>query len=342
MKTDLRILRKQDGVVSIIVSITIMIILSLIVIGFARLMRREERQALDRQLSSQAYYAAESAINDAAAALSRGQITTDSTTCDSAILNKPVLDPNTNNIVEYSCVTLDATPNSLEYDNVSTDQSTQFEVHGINDAGNPSDIKNLTINWQNVDGGSTFEPTPNLTPLQEVWGPLPDKVGIVRLEMFKLGNLTGQFIRDDMLDSRKVFWLYPNSNPLGGTTASWSATANGSIVNGGCSSGACSVTINDFPPGSFLIRMRSIYAPTKVSMTGVLLDNSAAGFSGAQVIIDATGRANDVLRRMSARVALNESYPIPEFALQAFDGICKTIEISASTNTVLYDTDCRE
>ena len=63
---DLR--KNQDGIVSLIVSITIMIIISLVVISFARLMRTEQEQALDRQLSSQAFYAAETAVNDVACA----------------------------------------------------------------------------------------------------------------------------------------------------------------------------------------------------------------------------------------------------------------------------------
>jgi hypothetical protein len=58
-------LRREGGFVSIIVCMIIMTILSLITIGFAQIMAREQRQALDRQLSSQAFYAAESGVNDA-------------------------------------------------------------------------------------------------------------------------------------------------------------------------------------------------------------------------------------------------------------------------------------
>ncbi len=63
---------KQDGFASIVIAIIMVIVLSLITVGFAQLMRTEQRSALDKQLSSQAYYAAETGVNDAAKALNAG------------------------------------------------------------------------------------------------------------------------------------------------------------------------------------------------------------------------------------------------------------------------------
>lgn len=53
----------QQGIVAIVVTIILMVILTLIVLSFAKISRREERDALDRQLSTQAFYAAESGID---------------------------------------------------------------------------------------------------------------------------------------------------------------------------------------------------------------------------------------------------------------------------------------
>jgi len=57
--------RNQSGMVSIMVTMILMIVMSLIVVGFAQVSRRNQRVALDRQLSTQAFYAAESGVNDA-------------------------------------------------------------------------------------------------------------------------------------------------------------------------------------------------------------------------------------------------------------------------------------
>ena len=58
---------EETGLVAIVVSMLIMIIMSLTVFGFTKIMQREQRQAVDKQLSTQAFYAAESGINDAVA-----------------------------------------------------------------------------------------------------------------------------------------------------------------------------------------------------------------------------------------------------------------------------------
>ena len=74
---------KEQGFVAIIVAALIMIILSLITIGFTRIMQREQRQSLDRQLSRQALYAAESGINDVYSSLKNNpNLPEQKTTCD--------------------------------------------------------------------------------------------------------------------------------------------------------------------------------------------------------------------------------------------------------------------
>ena len=65
MRTKLKQLQKdQNGIASIIIVVVIILILTLVVLAMSRNANREQRQALDRQLSSAAFYAAESGIND--------------------------------------------------------------------------------------------------------------------------------------------------------------------------------------------------------------------------------------------------------------------------------------
>src|SRR5689334_20404193 len=93
---------RQAGMVAIMVMLILMLVISLIVLGFAQISRRNQRQSLDRQLSTQAFYAAETGINDAAEiiknALAAGTTAADKPDCQSdgggfyAGLT-PVLDP---------------------------------------------------------------------------------------------------------------------------------------------------------------------------------------------------------------------------------------------------------
>src|SRR5579862_3283 len=60
---------RQQGVVSIMVTMIMMVVISLLVLGFAEIAKNEQRSSLDNALSVQAYYAAESGINDARAVI---------------------------------------------------------------------------------------------------------------------------------------------------------------------------------------------------------------------------------------------------------------------------------
>ncbi|MCA9330399.1 hypothetical protein KDA11_07130, partial [Candidatus Saccharibacteria bacterium] len=63
-KNHLSIKHNEQGIVSIFVTIIIILLMSLIILAMVRNATREGRQSLDRQLSDQAFYNAESGIND--------------------------------------------------------------------------------------------------------------------------------------------------------------------------------------------------------------------------------------------------------------------------------------
>src|SRR5258708_5693843 len=113
----------QQGIVSIIVTIILMLVLTLIVLSFAKVSRREERNALDRQLSTQAFYAAESGINDSTVVIKSwiasgsSNLNTDyMTTCTgfAAVAGLPVaLDPaklSGSGAASYTCWFVDPSP----------------------------------------------------------------------------------------------------------------------------------------------------------------------------------------------------------------------------------------
>src|SRR5580698_3119973 len=102
---DKKNLNNQTGLASFLVTLIMMIIISLVVLGFAQIARHEQREALDNQLSSAAYYAAESGVNDAVNAIQNdnylGLNPTGKSTCaPDAILNNNNLGNNSS----YSCL----------------------------------------------------------------------------------------------------------------------------------------------------------------------------------------------------------------------------------------------
>src|ERR1035438_10159281 len=112
----------QSGVVSIFVTLIIMIILSIVVIGFSQISRREARAALDRQLSTQAFYAAESGINDAYSIVNKaigtplGPIPATSQCNSPSYINgtSNQIDPTTNT-ASYTCLLVNVQPTYLTF-----------------------------------------------------------------------------------------------------------------------------------------------------------------------------------------------------------------------------------
>ncbi len=343
----------QSGVVSILVSVIIMIILTLIAVGFAQLMRREQRQALDRQLSAQAFYAAETAINDATQAFANGEITGDFNSCQQDTggpLSQRVLDEVLD--VEYTCVTLDYTIESIEYDSLGINETKQTQLNPVDDDGNIKSLKSINFQWESAYGNLTSDFINNSNPLFPVPGAdwPGGRPGLIRLEIIPLfGGGADRVNRDILLDSnnkfgRKVFFLLPSSDGSGITTINWNdgSAINGSVYGGNCKSDEltrikdCAITIDNLPASSsFVTRITSIYRTSSVSISGTNSVGDTAYFDGAQIVIDATGKASDVLRRVRANISLIDDYPVPDFAIQSFDGLCKQLVIE-DKDKILY------
>lgn len=339
--------KDQGGAVAIVVSVIIMVILTLVAISFAQLMRREERQALDRQLNSQAYYAAESAINDAVAAIKNGGIDEIAglNRCKrgEGALSAPVLDDSAG--ISYSCVTVDMTPGDLVYEGLSLETSSFIELRAVNGSGNNVTLNRLKISWEDPNNNTSFRTysmnSPNL-PSPSDW----NSPGMVRVEIIPLPAGSGGLLdRAAMLAVRKVFYLYPAgrvSSPQYGYS-----TDTGSVLAGSCNATNmprdCSVDITNLPGNAnytYVLRMRSIYKPVDVTVTGTTSNGGAGSdvmFGGAQYVIDATGKAADVLRRIRAHVSLDSSPLLPEYVLQSFSGVCKEMALFKDND---FDYNC--
>src|SRR5688572_9640470 len=119
IKNHKEIIKSEKGIVSIVVTMTIMIVLTLIVIGFAQLSRREQEQAVERQLNTQAFYSAESGVNDAKEKFDAGEVDVSRDympDCNEfgasfATQLDPVISPTSS----YSCLLVDPSPTSLVY-----------------------------------------------------------------------------------------------------------------------------------------------------------------------------------------------------------------------------------
>jgi len=341
--------KRENGFVSIIVASILMVLLTLIVLGLSRLMQREQRQSLDRQLSTQAFYAAETAVNDVQNRLQTGSLVAEEkTTCDVADWPTPGANGVINSTepeVKYTCLIYDSTPSSLEFNNgsIKTNQSRIFPVQAKN--GVP--IDSIQFEWSGSGGVNTLT---NSNCASNPFGVAnTESVPVLRVDLIRLPS-TGNIDRQALIDQTVTTYLYPqngcgiNDNNIAsyiGYTAPVGSpsrpTNNGQIVNVQCGvSGNYSCRFNftninsGFPSSDrYFVRLKSVYNDADVRVTAT---STAVGvdfeFVGAQTVVDSTGKAKDVLRRMKVNLSNSSGYPIPEYVFQSMDGVCKLLNVA--------------
>jgi Tfp pilus assembly protein PilX len=335
--------RGEDGLVAIVVATVIMVILSLITLGFARIMQSEQRQALDRSLSTQAFYAAESAVNDVVRQIQDPNpataFTQDKNTCGTDPSNRFTGEVDTNLSAAYTCLRVDQAPETLEYTqgSIGTDVSKIVPVRA--DTGVP--INRINISWEEdsssvQSGNAAFPACPgnpaSLPPFSGA-GAWDRRIGMIRADIIPADTLN----RDALVNSTMSLYLYPCA---GGGTNSINYSAHNDTVEKGqivavrCVAGGtprdCDLAINmDISPNRlYYLRLRSIYKASDLTVRVFDAASNQLAIRGAQVQIDATGKVNDVLRRIQVRVPVNRAYQVPEFVIQTNDNICKQLQVT--------------
>lgn len=322
-----------------VIVILIMTLLSLVVISMTKNANREQRQALDRQLSSQAFYAAESGINDAKDYYAKhandpvNPAPEEKNDCGplsgaSAGDQFPGHSSQVGSDVNvYSCVLYDAKPNSLVFSDINTDTGAVMPIEDKNG----SVIRSLTFTWKRPNNTTyNFSGCPSSGFPRE----LTDcDAGMLRLELIDPAATTrADFIAKDFLS-----FISPSSsgasNPASPNYSAGLGTANQGVVwRGGCTNGTdgkCSITVNNINRNKLLLHLRSLYNNNYVDVTGVTTTGDRIEFENGQMMIDSTGRAVDSSKRIQVRSPLNNygNGVYPEFALQTADGICKLLQV---------------
>ena len=339
--------KSERGFAAIIIAITLVIITSLLVVGFARLMRNEQNQVTNRQLSNQAYYAAESGINDAAKALSKGfnvnknicppLVLTDTTPGASYLKNNNISSTavGVSTAVQWTCLLIDQTPLSLEFNPVSNVTPKVYRFSG-RDADTGTIVKtpkSISFSWQdasatNTNTASVSGVTNNSFPKAAAW----PYIGMLRVSITPINYPVD---RMTLKNSTYTAYLFPTKNSTV-TSRDYNpgSDKSGDIFNGGCGAvppgpRLCTSTITNLPSDAteYLVTMRSIYSPTNVSVS--IKDDSPTPVTlrifGAQTKIDSTGRSQDVLKRLQVRIPTRNQYYYPGFSAETAGDICKGI-----------------
>lgn len=341
IKKDGFLLKNEDGFAAIVIAMVLIIVLSLLTVGFAELMRKEVKSATDKHLSSQAYYAAESGVNDAAKAINAGYKVA-KPTCDYQFTTQPgnnyLSHPNvgSDSNVGYSCLLIDPAPKSLEYGPSDATQSKIVELSGVSvaDPTLPQIIDHINIGWQDPDGSAVFNNS-NSHSLSSTatW---PSKTGIVRIALIPLAS--AGITRGFFASNTFAAFLYPSTSNTASTTTYPSyqfstgiGDKQGIFMDGNCNIGSkprfCNATVAGLGSANYLLAMNWLYKPSRMTITAYDYNNNILRIANAQTMVDSTGKAQGVLRRVQARIPNKNNFNHSDYGLEVMDGICKQYSI---------------
>lgn len=315
--------KNQSGMASFLVVSIIVTLLALISIGFSHLADREERQSLDRELSDQAYYAAESGMNDAKNYIVANP-TASTSNCTLPNSNNFVSNGDISNgqgVAKYTCIVMQASPKEMVFD-VYPDRPISIEA-------SLAGIKSFYFSWQNKTYTGTPKPLGTFPTLPKEGGLDPNATGLLRVGIYpaRAGDNAST-----LASASKQFFMYPNS---GNGTVGTLAFSSGGFAQGKCKANAtpsfCNSQITSLPSsGNFYISMSANYAPLTVIVRAANSAGTIVGVPGVEGSIDVTGSGSDVLRRIQSYVPLNLNSSIPGYGLQSMQAICKLFRVSVS------------
>jgi Tfp pilus assembly protein PilX len=354
MRSSTNIKHNEQGFASIVIALVLIIVLALLTVGFAQLARREQQNALDKQLATQANYAAETGYNDAYNDIKSGAIydntlsggTTDAsaTHCMTSSPTQPGgNDPlpaaaltatptiNNNSGVKYTCLLVTINTPNLEISGM--EQGTgKHATFGTND-----NLSTITIKWGSADGHNGAYPSsystvkfPSLANWKSGANGYPPVIG------FSL-TPTNSLDEDTLVSKTSNAYLYPSSASSGNIDAG-SLASQAQVIDGNCSgTGAypCHVTLTGLGNQAYVMHVLDYYDTSNILITATT-PSGAATFTG-EPIIDVTGKAQDVLKRLQYRVftnggneGANDNAVLPNGALEA-QNLCKRIKAAPPT-----------
>lgn len=355
---------RQSGFVSIIVTIIIIVFVTLVAVSFAFLSRQNQTQSLNSRLSTQAFYAAESGVNQAIRYLKTPNGVGDYTNCNSPITSDAKATLDADGPVKYTCVLINNKPVDLRYDAISTTGSTIVHIKTA------VPVDKLEISWQDTGANkSTDTNDPSFAasssnfylPQKDFIGStaaakadpayvrqtaeFPKHTGILRATIIPSPGPGSSYA--NLTSAAQNIFLYPRatagSNGLGNVNAKNAGGFDGVFGDGKCSVTSapnyCNVKITGIGSNDFYVRLKAIYKNVSVTMrafdaaTPLVNSNDPNGMQllGTQAVIDSTGRAVDTVRRIQVRVPLQEGFTLPEFALESADTICKIFAFAPGT-----------
>jgi Tfp pilus assembly protein PilX len=317
----------EKGIVSILVSIVMMIVLTLLVLGLAQIGISDQKNALKRQLSTEAYYLAESGINNAINNNFTGN-------CSGGI----VIDSASNASIPCVIASTAGTLKTSLYQ-LNNGQSKVVTVSGT------ESIARINFTWTGNSPISADQCTNTKLTTVSNWNcPYPLlMINIVSSDLLS-GGVTSGLFKEGISNGKGIatIYLYPSTTESANTDLD---SAN-KILRAKCST-SCSINVN-IPNGlasKYYLRITPIYASTAITLSAY----SSAGvqYNSNQAYVDSTGKVGNTSQRLYTRITTDSNIAnlpnqglidqTPLFGIQTTQDLCKNFQgyYNSATDSVI-------
>lgn len=352
----------QSGAVSMLSVIVFSIIITVVTLAYMASVTLQQRNALNYDLSSRAYYSAESGVQDSVRALNKSNLPLsedgkknnctplyDGITMPLPSDNQPKQLGKSEYNLAYTCQLVDATPQNLML-------SIPTEGGKILKLNTTSGVDKIKIEWSRKDATTLYPrgTSPLFPPLDKWWaGGIESQPIHALLRVNLISHPTGAFSRDNI--KQRVVFANPSSS-VGTLNLSTTSEQQALFTNSACQTSStttndygCSLTVSDlgdYNPSSsdraVYLKLNSIYRSTDVRIQLLDSNGNPVNVANTMASFDVTGRSGDtVFRRVKQAVPLGNAVKdivAPDAALTAAEGICKNF--SVGTHVSQYSPGC--
>lgn len=361
-----------------------MLIITVVTVGFLRLMVADQRQASDTDLSQSAYDSALAGVEDAKRAVLSYQRACAADSSECSVRKAELVSSTCNRALQrvvavgaeevpiqraggssgdrqldqaYTCVTINLNPLDV-VGSLPADESTIVSLRGA------SSFSSVRISWfsrEDVSSptGSVNLPSVTGTDLLRKSRWPETRPSVMRTQLmqvgssFRLGDFdaettsgqsnantiflyptrsasTGEVLISGIDYRRSGTDDYPSAGQRGNTPFPSSCTATVSAGGYACTTTLALPTPVGGGARTAFLRLTPYYKATHYKIE-LLNGATVVPFDGVQAAVDSTGRANDLFRRVEARIDLEATnFPFPEAAVDVTGNLCKDFTVTSS------------
>jgi hypothetical protein len=350
INTKISLKDNEKGIAAFFVTLMVMIIFGILILSFSQISNRQGVNALNRVLSAQALYAAQSGINHTYSIIKYDENIGQAVPQQTTGCNNPNYTGATvggySGAPSYTCILVNTQLKTLTYSCPAfcPNNSVIAKVESVQTETQSTPLSKLALSWTDASRNASSCPSSqNSTvyyfPPSASWGNCPE---VLRIDLVPFNS--GSTTLSEINSSVKTFWLYPRNNTVY-PDLDYNQIAFGHSYPANCSGSTCSINITSLTDPAYYVRVQYFYFNSASSITFQFnaydTNNNQLQFSYSQIQIDSTGVSSNgsVLKRLSAFInpfSTVTSIIPPNYALQATSSICKALIVDHSTNK-LYE-----